>query len=251
MSKQRISRAEKIMYVIWAAIAVFIFSQITLFPQTQIGTKQIRDKAITGAKLADGAVGETALKDDSVTESKLHPDVRAQLGGGEGATKFVDLTDVDTIVGQGGKYVKVKGTEDGLEYGTPAGDGTVGFTFVYDDTSVPDTGLVTSDIHIPFAATITEVTLFCDATGAETIGNITLDVQKTTYDTYPTDSTISDTGIQATFSGATYGKAQKTGASISEWISNTALTAGDILRVYITSISNVDRWRLIFKMTKQ
>lgn len=47
-----------------------------------------------------------------------------EMSGG-GASSFHELTDVDTYVGHGGEYVKVKAGEDGIEYGTPAGAGTV------------------------------------------------------------------------------------------------------------------------------
>ena len=49
-----------------------------------------------------------------------------ELDPAGGASAFTDLTDVDnSYTGDGGKYVRVKAAEDGLEFATPAGGGTV------------------------------------------------------------------------------------------------------------------------------
>lgn len=52
--------------------------------------------------------------------------VDKSLSAGSGATAFKDLTDVPaSYAGQSGKAVRVKPTEDGLEYFTASGSGTV------------------------------------------------------------------------------------------------------------------------------
>jgi len=57
------------------------------------------------------------------------------LGSGSGGGAFIDLTDVpNSYVGQAGKVVTVKGTEDGLEFTAGGGTGTV--------TSIATAGLI-------------------------------------------------------------------------------------------------------------
>ena len=181
-----------------------------------------------GTELTDNVIVETMLSDNIVSETKLQ-------------------TYNFPITGDYLTYDETNGMQWATGPETPTFQTESSFTFSFADDAVPDTGLVPSDIHIPFDMTITGAIVFCDATGSETTGNITFDIQKTTYDTYPTDSTITDTGIEATFSDADFGKAQKTDVDIAEWFSTTSLLKDDILRIYITAISNVDKFRVILK----
>ncbi len=57
--------------------------------------------------------------------------------GGGGAIAFTDLTDTFAYAGLGGKYVRVKATEDGLETGVPGGAGDM-LIATYDPASISE-----------------------------------------------------------------------------------------------------------------
>jgi hypothetical protein len=69
-----------------------------------------------------------------------------EMVGGSGASSFRELTDVDTYVGHGSEYVKVKATEDGIEYGTPAGAGDMTKAeYDVDDNGIVDSAMTVND----------------------------------------------------------------------------------------------------------
>ena len=100
--------------------------------------------------------------------------------------------------------------------------------------SVITTG-IKADLYMPFAATITAVTMLADTTGS-----IVVDIWKDAYDpSYPPTDADSITGTNPpTISSAT--KSQDT--LVTGW--NTAIEAGDTLRFNVDSVSTITRLHL-------
>lgn len=119
--------------------------------------------------------GELCFEQDAdaiyVCDGSGSPTWEEISGGGGGASAFLDLSDVDpaTYEDEAGKFVRVNAGEDGLEFATVAGTGTMTTVQVGDSTI--DTDIVTLD----FAADAFEVT-----EDPATEVNITLDVTPTT-----------------------------------------------------------------------
>jgi len=123
-----------------------------------------------------------------------------------------------------------------------AGDdtGTVDIAFIIDGGgSVLTTG-IKGDLEIPFACTINQVTTLLDQSGS-----IVVDIWKDTYANYP--PTVADTitaSAKPTVSTAT--KAQD--STLTGW--NVTISAGDILRFNIDSVSTATRCLISLKVTK-
>jgi hypothetical protein len=94
------------------------------------------------------------------------------------------------------------------------------------------------DIVVPFACTITKVTLLADAAGS-----VVIDVWKDTYGNYP--PTVADTIVAAakpTISAAS--KAQD--STLTGW--NTSILAGDTLRFNVDSFTTIARLTVILEV---
>lgn len=107
-------------------------------------------------------------------------------------------------------------------------------TFVINGGGSAITTGIKGDLEIPFACTITGVTLLADQTGS-----IVVDIWKDTYANYPADNADSITSAAPpTISSAT--KSQDT--TLTGW--TTSIAAGDILRFNVDSASSITRLTL-------
>ena len=113
-------------------------------------------------------------------------------------------------------------------------------TFVIDGGGSAITTGIKGDLEIPFACTITAVTLLADQSGS-----IVIDIWKDTYANFPpTDADTITASAVPTISTAT--KAQDT--TLTGW--TTAITAGDTLRFNVDSITTCERVTLSLKVER-
>ncbi|CAB4203020.1 hypothetical protein UFOVP1365_12 [uncultured Caudovirales phage] len=105
--------------------------------------------------------------------------------------------------------------------------------------SVITTGLK-GDLVIPFACTITGVTLLGDQSGS-----IVIDLWKDTYTNYP--PTIADS-ITASAKPTITTATKSNDTTLTGW--TTSVTAGDIIRVNVDSITTLTRVALILTLSK-
>ena len=99
---------------------------------------------------------------------------------------------------------------------------------------------VKGDLEIPFACTINRVTLLADQSGS-----IVIDIWKDAYANYP--PTVADTitaSAKPTISSAT--KAQD--STLTGW--TTGISAGDVLRFNVDSVTSIQRVTLSLRITK-
>lgn len=128
------------------------------------------------------------------------------------------------------------------QYGpTPGGAGsiTTGIGITIDGGGSVITTGVKGDLYVPYAATITAVTMLADVSGS-----IVIDIWKDTYANYP--PTVADTitaAAKPTISSAT--KSQDT--TLTGW--TTAIAAGDTLRFNVDSVTTMTRVTLILTVT--
>jgi len=101
------------------------------------------------------------------------------------------------------------------------------------------TGIV-ADIYVPFACTISEVTLLAD-----TVGSVVFDIWKAPYASYP--PTVANTITAA--AKPTIAAANKSqDGTLTGW--TTSIFAGDCLRFNIDSIATIQRVELTLKVLK-
>lgn len=119
-------------------------------------------------------------------------------------------------------------------------DNIADIAFVIDGGGSEITTGIKGDLEIPFDCTITRATLIADQTGS-----IVIDIWKDTYANFP--PTVADTitaSAKPTLSAAT--KSQD--STLTGW--TTAITAGDILRFNVDSITTITRVTLSLRVTK-
>lgn len=117
---------------------------------------------------------------------------------------------------------------------------TAALTFVIDGGGQAITTGIKGDIEVPFACTVTAARAFADQTGS-----IVVDIWKDTYANFPpTDADSITASAPVTISSAT--KSQDT--TLSGW--TTSVSAGDILRFNVDSVSTVQRVTISLTVTK-
>lgn len=122
----------------------------------------------------------------------------------------------------------------------PAGTITSMVAFVIDGGGSAITTGIKGDLHIPFACTITEVTMLADQTGS-----IVVDIWKDSYANFPaTDADSITASAVPTISSAT--KSQD--STLTGW--TTSVTAGDHLRFNVDSVSSITRLTICLKVSK-
>jgi hypothetical protein len=115
-------------------------------------------------------------------------------------------------------------------------------TFVIDGGGASITTGVKGDLTIPFACTILEWTLLGDQSGS-----IVVDIWKDTYANYPPlvgDSITAS--AKPTISTATKGQS----STLTGWTNSGAISAGDILRFNVDSVTSLQRVTLSLKVKK-
>ena len=123
--------------------------------------------------------------------------------------------------------------------GSSSGSSTRAITFAIDGGGSALTTGVKADVYVPYACTITAVTMLADQSGS-----CVVDIWKDTYANYP--PTVADTitaSAKPTISAAT----KSTDSTLTGW--TTAISAGDTLRFNIDSASTITRLALTLTVT--
>lgn len=122
--------------------------------------------------------------------------------------------------------------------GANLGDGAVQF-IIGNGTTTIDTGIA-GDITFPYAGTISQVDLLADQTGS-----IVVDLWKDTYANYPpTDADSITASAVPTISSAT----KSTDSTLTGW--TTSVSAGDIIRLNVDSVTDCTRVALVLTFTR-
>lgn len=117
---------------------------------------------------------------------------------------------------------------------------TATITFIIDGGGTAITTGIKGDMEIPFGATIDSYTALADQSGS-----IVVDIWKDTYANFPpTDADSITASAPVTISTAV--KAQD--ATLTGW--TTAITAGDILRFNVDSVTDIERLTISLNITK-
>lgn len=112
--------------------------------------------------------------------------------------------------------------------------------FVIDGGGAAITTGVKGDLLIPYACTITAATLIADQTGS-----IVIDVWRDSYANFP--PTVADT-ITASAKPTLSSAAKSQDTTLTGW--STAITAGQLLRFNVDSVSTVTRVTLALSVTR-
>lgn len=145
-----------------------------------------------------------------------------------------DLVAIEALAGTTGALRKTAANTWSLD------DGTFAAEFVIGDGANAITTGIKGDIQIPMAATITGVFALADQTGS-----IVIDVWKDTYANFPpTDADSITASAPITISAAT----KATDTTLTGW--TTSVTAGDILRLNVDSVSTVTRCTVVIRMKR-
>jgi hypothetical protein len=115
---------------------------------------------------------------------------------------------------------------------------TRGITFAIDGGGVAITTSFAADVYVPYAATITAVTLLADQSGSVVLG-----ISKSSYSGFPGSLTSIVASAAPTLSSAQ--KSQDT--TLTGW--TTAISAGDVLHFTVTSVSTITRLNCVLTVT--
>ena len=185
---------------------------------------------INGSNVALGAGGGGSVATDTIFNAK------GDLAVGTGSNTAQRLA----VGVSNGQVLTVDSAETtGLKWATPASaTGTFGITIDGGGTAIT-TG-IKGDVTIPYACTITEMTILADQTGS-----IVIDVWKDTYANYPpTDADSITSAAPVTISSAV----KATDSTLTGW--TTSVSAGDTIRFNVDSAATITRATLVIKVTK-
>jgi len=181
--------------------------------------------------LQSGASGDTIPIAAGGTGATTAATARAALssaasGANSDITSITGLTTALTVA-QGGT-------------GITNNPNVLSITFIIDGGGSTITTGIKGDLTIPFACTISEWTLLANQSGS-----IVVDIWKDTYSNYP--PTVADTitgSAKPTISSATKGQS----STLTGW--TASITAGNILRFNVDSVSSITRVTLSLKVTR-
>jgi hypothetical protein len=140
-------------------------------------------------------------------------------------------------VGSDGQILKAA---SGQSAGVQWVNSDAGFEFLIDGAGAAIPTGIKGDIEVPFACTITQVTLAADQTGS-----IVVDIWKVAYGSYPptAGNTITASAIPTITSAA-----KNQDATLTGW--TKTLAAGDILRINVNSCSTITRCIVSLRVTR-
>lgn len=188
--------------------------------------------ALTGDVTASGPGSSTAtIADAAVTYAKMQ-DVSAasRLLGRGSAAGAGDVQEISL-----GSGLSMSGTTLSAAGAAAARTITLGL----DNAGSAITTGVKADVYLPYAGTITAVTMLADQSGS-----IVVDIWKDTYANYPpTGADAITASAKPTISSAT--KSQDT--TLTGW--TTSVSAGDTLRFNVDSCTAITRLNLVLTVT--
>jgi len=201
-------------------------------------------KVVEQASVATPSAGAQHLFIDSVDHHLKRKNSGGTIVDLESASSLAldDLTDVDVPSPTNGDVLT-------YQAGSPAGwvaaappsgsSSTRAITFAIDGGGVALTTGVKADVYVPYACTITGVTMLADASGS-----VVVDIWKDTYANYPPVVGDSITAsAKPTITTAT--KSQDN--TLTGW--TTSVSAGNTLRFNIDSASTITRLALTLTVT--
>lgn len=142
-----------------------------------------------------------------------------------------DLVAIEALAGTTGALKKTAANTWALD------DGTFTFGFVIGDGISTITTGIKGDLTVPFACTITGVTLLGD-----TSGSIVIDLWKDVYNQFPpTDADSITASAPPTITSTT----KSTDTTLTGW--TTSVTAGDIIRFNVDSVTSFTRVTIAIK----
>lgn len=143
------------------------------------------------------------------------------------------------VVGPNGKPQQIQSGD--AVTGPGGGDlGASNLTFVIDGGGATITTGIKGDLEIPFACTITQVTMLADQTGS-----IVVDIWKQVYASFP--PTVTQT-ITASALPTITTAVKSQDATLTGW--TTTCSAGDILRFNVNSVTSIQRCTIALRVTR-
>lgn len=197
-----------------------------------LGAKQIR--SVYGTNVASGALVKDAIYEFTYDSDDDAWIVHSAQGDYLTSGDNPDLVAIEALEGTSGVLRKTGENTWSLD------DGATSIIFIKDGGgNVLQTGVM-GDVQVPFACTITGVTLLADQSGS-----CVVDIWKDSYDNYPpTDDDSITASAVPTISGAT----KVTDTTLTGW--TTSISADDILRFNLDSVSAIKRIEIMLKVKR-
>ena len=187
----------------------------------------------TGSTGATGATGPTGTTGATGARGPTGPTGSTGAAGPTGPTGSTGSTGSNGPTGPTGTTGTTGATG-------PTGPATSALEFIIDGGGSTLTTGIKGDLEVPFACTITQVTLLADQSGS-----VVIDIWKDTYANYPpTDADSITSASPPTISAAT--KAQN--STLSGW--TTSVAAGDTLRFNVDSATTIQRVTASIKVSR-
>lgn len=191
-------------------------------------------RSVYGTNVANGALLINSVHKftyDSTDDAWI---VNGRFGDILTSASNPDLLAIEALSGTTGALRKTAANTWSLD------DGLTNLVFIIDNSgTVLSTG-IKGDLEIPFACTITGVTALADQSGS-----VVVDIWKDSYGNYPpTDADSITASAPVTISTAT--KSQDT--TLTGW--TVAVTAGDILRFNVDSVTTITRVCIMLKVKR-
>jgi hypothetical protein len=178
--------------------------------------------------VADVTLNKFVGTGDAAVMAAFTPSPPSPASAPDNGYVFFNTDDATLYAWDGGAWVVARGTVS-----TPLG-------LVFEGGGVALTTGIKGDLYVPFACTITAVTLLADQSGS-----VVVDIWKDTYGNYP--PTVADT-ITASAKPTLSGAAKSQDTTLTGW--TTAIASGATLRFNIDSVATITRLTIILTVSR-